>query len=62
MNKYRTEKYEGTTNQENAYRKLIEIINIEKGSKVLDIGCGNGQLGKFLKNVKLIGGGFEWYG
>jgi len=54
---YRTD-IEGSSNYFTAweiYPKLLKKIKIKKGDKILDAGCGNGELSKYLKIPKLYG-------
>ena len=37
------------------YPKILKLINLKKGRKILDAGCGNGELGKYLKGFDLYG-------
>jgi ubiquinone/menaquinone biosynthesis C-methylase UbiE len=39
----------------NIYPKLLKKIFIKNDEKILDAGCGNGELGKFLKIKNLCG-------
>lgn len=54
-------KYESNTRIQNIQRQLgeraIELLNIEEGSYVLDIGCGSGISGETLQ-----ANGFVWEG
>jgi len=37
------------------YPKILRKINLKKSDKVLDAGCGNGELGKYLREFNLTG-------
>lgn len=39
----------------NIYPKLIEILKLNKREKILDAGCGEGQLADFLRGYSLYG-------
>lgn len=42
--------------QKRNYTELIKLVGFKKDEKVFDAGCANGFLGKYLKDVHLIGG------
>tara|TARA_Y100000310_G_C20545696_1_gene745451 strand:- start:389 stop:1009 length:621 start_codon:yes stop_codon:yes gene_type:complete len=41
------------------YQKFLRIIKFNKKEKILDAGCGNGELGSYLKGFNLFGFDFN---
>ena len=45
---YEQQNYDLETAQKNKYQKLIDLLNIKNGNKVLEIGCGWGGFSEYL--------------
>ena len=43
--------------ENNKYERILELLNAKEGDNILDLGCGNGSLGKYAKTkgIKVVG-------
>ncbi len=55
INKYRKESYKGSTLQEGTYEDLIYLTELNECYNILEVGCGNGELGRIGKDLDLTG-------